>query len=178
MKYEKRESGLIVPRGHFKAQIIRGLESDYPMEDEEFEFDNICVNEGLIFLLNTIFANQQNVSGWYMGVFTNNYTPVATDTAATLPGNAGEFTGYSGGARPTFSPASAAQPTPSISNANSRASFTFTGSANLVGAFLSSSPTPGGASGTLFSAAQFPSAKAVSNTDQLLLTYTLSASSS
>jgi hypothetical protein len=172
MNYEKLDSGLLVPKGVYKGTILRKGEIV-----DEFEFENICVNEGLIFLLNTIFASQQNVSGWYMGLFTNNYTPVATDTAATITGNAGEFTGYSGGARPTFNAATAVQPTPSLSNSGNRASFTFTGTANLIGAFLVSSPTPGGTTGTLFSAAQFPSAKSVSNTDQLLLTYTLSASS-
>jgi hypothetical protein len=177
--FTKRPSGLLVPKaqgfvlGKYDVQHFRKGELI-----DEFEAKNICTNEGLIFMLNLMFTNATNVGGWYMAVFTNNYTPVATDTAATITGNAGEFTGYSGGARPTFSPAAAAQPTPSLNNTSNRASFTFTGSATLIGAFLVSSATPGGTSGTLYSAAQFPSSKSVSNTDNMLLSYTLALGSS
>jgi hypothetical protein len=179
MKYAKTRGGVLLPQvkiktlGHYEAQIVR----DGKVVDE-FEFDNICVNEGLIALLNVGFAGQSIISNWYMGVFTGNYTPVATDTASSIVGNATEFTGYSGGARPSFSPAAAAQPTPSLTNSANRASFTFTGAATLLGAFLISSATPGSSTGTLFSAAQFGSPKTVGNTDQLLLTYTLNAASS
>lgn len=176
--YDVRESGLITTKekafvhGRYHVEHFRKGELI-----DEFEFDNVVVNEGLIFLLNLAFTNLQNVAGWYMGVFTNNYVPVPSDTAATITGNAGEFTGYSGGARPTFTPQAASQPTPSLNNSSSRASFTFTGSATLVGAFLVSSATPGGTTGTLYSAAQFPSSKSVSNTDNMLLSYTLSLGS-
>lgn len=177
--YDVRKSGLLVPKE--KAFVHGRYHVEHFREGElidEFDFDNIVVNEGLIFLLNLAFTNASNVGGWYLGVFTNNYTPVATDTAATITGNAGEFTGYSGGARPTFTPAAATQPTPSLNNTSNRASFTFTGTATLIGAFLVSSATPGGTSGTLYSAAQFPSSKQVSNTDNMLLSYTLSLGSS
>lgn len=178
-QYEKRASGLIVPEGKYKAQILRGWRSPYwDFGDDEFEFDNVCVNEGLIQMLNGTFGLASPLSTWYLAVFSNNYTPVATDTAGTITGNAGEFTGYSGGTRPAFSPAAAVQPSPVLSNSGARASFTFTGTATLIGAFLVSSPTPGGNTGILFSAAQFPSSKSVGNTDQLLLTYSLTASSS
>ena len=162
----------IIHAGKYVAQIIRNGKLD-----DEFEFDNICVNEGLIAMLNATFAGGSAVTTWYMGLFSNNYTPVSTDGAATIVANAGEFTGYSGGARPTFSPA-AASGLPTLTNSASRASFTFTGAATLTGAFLISSATPGSNTGTLFSAAQFGSSKSVGATDQLLLTYTLNASSS
>lgn len=165
--------------GRFTAKIIRGRESEFfNLGDDEFEFENICVNEGLIQMLNAEFGLGSQITTWYLGVFTNNYTPVSTDTASSIVANAGEFTGYSGGTRPAFTPVAAVQPTPQLTNAGSRASFTFTGSATLIGTFLISSATPGSNTGTLFSAAQFPSSKVVGNTDQLLLTYTLTASSS
>ena len=158
--------------GRYGAQIVRaGVVID------EWEFDNICVNEGLIAILNAIFTGATLSSNWYMGVFQNNYTPVATDTASSIVANSGEFTGYSGGARPTFTPA-VASGAPTLTNSATRAAFTFTGAATLNGAFLISSATPGSNTGTLFSAAQFGSPKSVGNTDQLLLTYTLTAASS
>lgn len=179
LEFEKLASGLIMPKGVYKAVLLRGDESPFKdLGDEEFEFKNICVAEGLIYLLNAGFSLVSPQSNWYMGVFTNNYTPVSTDTAATIVGNAGEFNGYSGGARPNFTPAAAVQPTPQLTNSANRASFTFTGTATLIGAFLISSAGILATSGTLFSAAQFPSSKSVGNTDQLLLTYTLTASSS
>lgn len=177
-KLEMIES-VLRPKGVYKAKIIRGPLSEFKhLGDEEFECENICVAEGLIALLNMGFGLLSPITQWYMAVFQNNYTPVSTDTAATIVGNAGEFNGYSGGARPNFTPAAAVQPTPQLTNSANRASFTFTGSATLIGAFLISSAGILSATGTLFSAAQFPSSKSVGNTDQLLLTYTLNASSS
>ena len=178
MKYDKLASGLLVPGkirtlGRYDAQIIRKGEVV-----DEFSFDNICVNEGLIAMLNITFGLTSIIPNWYMGLFTNNYTPVATDTASSIVGNAGEFTGYSGGARPAFTSVAATQPTPQLTNTASRASFTFTSPATLIGAFLISNATPGSNTGTLFSAAQFSASKTVGATDQLLLTYTLTASSS
>ena len=173
----KQSRGLLVPDkglvvGVYNAKLLRrGRVID------EFEFKNTAVNEGLIAMLNIMFAGQSLISNWYLGVFQNNYTPVATDTASSIVGNAGEFTGYSGGARPAFLPVAATQPTPSLTNSASQASFTFTGAATLTGAFLISSATPGSATGTLYSAAQFGSSKQVGSTDQLLLTYSTSLAS-
>lgn len=177
--FKRRPSGLLVPdqkaylKGVYKMEHYRKGELIH-----ECEFENIIVSEGLIFLLNVVFTNQSNVGGWYVGVFTNNYTPVISDTAATITGNAGEFTGYSGGARPTFNAAPAAQPTPSLNNLSNKASFTFTGSATLIGAFIVSTATPGGTTGTLYSAAQFPTSRPVAPTDVMNLGYTLSLASS
>lgn len=175
--FAKTESGLYVPRviakGIYTVEHFRKGE-----KIDEWTAENVCTNEGLIYALNLVFTTTQSSNNWYVAVFSNNYTPLATDTSATITGNAGEFTGYSGGARPSFTPAAAAQPTPSLDNSNSKASFTFTGSATLVGAFLVSSATPGGTSGTLYSAAQFPSSKNVSNTDNILLSYAVSLASS
>lgn len=156
--------------GHFQAVLKRAGEYG----ESEFDFDNVCTNQGLIALLNGMFTGATQITNWYLGVFQNNYTPVVGDTMSSFVSSAGEFTGYSGGARPSFTPA-AASASPSISNTASAATFTFTGSATLYGAFLSSSPTPGGGSGTLFSAAQFGASKNVSSGDQLILTYTINA---
>ena len=64
-----------------------------------------------------------------------------------------------------------------VTNSASRASFTFNAGTTIYGAFLVSSSTINGTTGTLISAAQFGSAKSVSNTDQILLTYTFSLAS-
>lgn len=155
--------------GHFEAILKRANGGE-----EAFEFDNICTYQGLIALLNATFAGGSQITNWYLGLFSNNYTPVSTDTASSFISSAGEFSGYSGGARPAFSPA-AATSTPSINNTATAATYTFTAGATIYGAFLASSATLGGTSGTLFSAAQFGSSKNVSSGDQLILTYTINA---
>lgn len=155
--------------GQFEA-VLKRANGD----EEDFDFRNVATYQGLISLLNTMFTGSGQITNWYLGVFQNNYTPVVTDTMSSFVTSAGEFTGYSGGARPTFSPA-AASGSPTINNGASAATFTFTGSATLYGAFLSSVATPGSGSGILFSAAQFGASKNVSSGDQLILTYTINA---
>lgn len=144
---------------------------------DEFIAENTTINEGLIAALNIMFAGTSVISNWYCAVAQNNYTPVATDTASSIVGNFGEFTGYSGGARPNFTP-TAASGSPTISNSASKATFNFTGSATLTGAFLISSATPGSNTGTLYSAALFGANKPVANTDQITLTYQTALTSS
>lgn len=175
--WKKNKSGLIVPEdasarfgGVYKGQIIRKGEVI-----DEFEAKNIVVNQGLNALLNIALGSQAQITQWYLGLFSGNYTPVASDTAATISTNATETTVYSAGARQLFVPvASTAQ---SITNAASTASFTFNASASIYGAFLASSSVINGTSGYLMSGAQFGAVKNVVNTDQLLLTYTFNATS-
>lgn len=182
MKFH-RENGLLVPDKGIIANIQAKGTYKFVLTDkdgrlkDEWEFDNLCVTQGLVQMLNSTFAGVSQITTWYLGVFQNNYTPVPTDTASSIVGNAGEFTGYSGGARPTFQPATASG-TASLTNSANQATFNFTGSATLYGAFLISGATPGSNSGVLFSASQFPSSKPVANTDSLTVTYTLNATSS
>jgi hypothetical protein len=172
----RRKSGLVVPTqkasfgGHYLMTLLReGKVID------EWEGDNICVNEGLNSNLNVNFANASQITNWYIGLFSGNYTPVATDGAATIAGNSTEVTQYTAGSRQAFLPALASGQ--SSTNSASRASFTFNANVTVYGAFLISSAVINGTSGVLFSAAQFATPKACSNNDQLLVTYTLNASS-
>jgi hypothetical protein len=128
--------------GRISGKIIR--------EDrviDEFACENIVVNQGLNYLLGAALGAQSVVTSWFIGLFNNNYTILASDTAAT------------------------------ISNSAIPASFTFNASLTVYGAFMISSSAINGTSGTLFSGAQFGSAKAVVNTDILQLTYTFTAAS-
>lgn len=170
IEFHKRDGGLFVPKA--KATGIYTIEHFRKGEKiDEFQAENVCTLEGLIFLLNIGFTSTQSAQNWHVGLFVNNYTPVGSDTAASFGGNAGECVAYSGGARPGFTPAAAAQPTASLNNSASKAVFAFTGSATIMGTFLVSSATPGGTGGILYSAAQFPSSKGVSNTDTMAVGY-------
>lgn len=179
MEYVKR-NGVLVPKhlqgfagafelgGCFFGEIWRkGKLLD------KFAFKNLVVNQGLNDNLNTYFNAGAQITAWYMGIFQGNYTPVATDTAASIAGNSTECSSYSSSTRPQWT--QAAPSAQSITNAANRATYTFTGSATVYGAFLISNNVIGGTSGILFAAAQFGASKAVVLNDQLLLTYQLNA---
>jgi hypothetical protein len=122
-----------------------------------------------------MFNSATQTTTWYLGLFEGNYTPVATVTASSIAADATETTAYVASTRPEYVEATASGQ--SITNSASRASFVFNATKTIYGAFLVSTNTKGGTSGVLFSAARFGSAKAVESGDELLLTYTFSASS-
>ena len=175
-QYAATAGGILLPEnalkvgGRYHGQIIRdGCVID------EWEDDNLVVNEGLNSLLNIMFAGSTQITTWYLGLFEGNYTPVAGVTAATIAANSTECTAYTSATRPEYTEASASSQT--ITNSASRASFTFNATKTIYGAFLVSNSTKSGTSGTLFSASRFSSSKSVVSDDELLLTYTFTASS-
>jgi len=175
--FRKLRSGLLVPvndilcGGKFHGKIIRA-----GRVIDEFDCKNLVVNQGLNYMLGAALGNQGAIANWYLGLFTGNYTPVASDTASTFPGNATETNAYTYGSRVPYQPYAPASQ--SISNSLGPSSFTFNGNITVYGAFLVSNSVIGGTTGTLFSAAQFGASKSVVNNDQLVLTYTFSATSS
>lgn len=177
MHYEQTAGGVLMPAqtlqigGVYHGQIIR----DGKVIDE-FEDHNLVVDQGLNKLLDVMFNGSSQVNPWYLGLFEGNYTPVAGLTAATVVANATECIAYDEATRPVYDEAAAAAK--STTNAASKATFTFNAAKTIYGAFLISDATKSGTAGTLFSAARFATAKSVVASDQLLLTYTFTASSS
>lgn len=139
------------------------------------ETPNLVVNEGLNALLDIMFHGSTQITTWYVGLFEGNYTPVAGVTAATITANSTECTAYDEATRVAYDEAAAASQ--SITNSASKATFTFNATKTIYGAFLVSNSTKSGTSGTLFCATRFATSKAVVDDDQLLVTYTLNASS-
>lgn len=174
--FEMTKGGVLMPSqkllvgGTFIGQIIRAGEVI-----DEFADHNLVVNEGLNSLLNVMFGGATQIATWYLGLFEGNYTPVAGVTAATITSASTECTAYTSSTRPEYVEAAAASQ--SVTNTASRASFVFNASKTVYGAFLISNPTKSATTGTLFSAARFSTAKAVESGDELLLTYTFTASS-
>ena len=176
MQYEDRH-GLLVPvkpklviGGHFCGKLFR----EGKLIDA-FEVHNLIVNQGLDHILNTEFLSTAQITAWYMAPFTNNYTPVGTDTATSIVSNAGETNAYSGSTR---QPYTATEATQQVTNAASPANFTFTSALTIYGAFLASASAMMATTGVLFAAAQFATPKVVAVGDQLLLTYAFGAASS
>jgi len=142
---------------------------------DKWEEPNIVVNEGLDDLLDVHLHGSTQHTTWYIGIFEGNYTPVATDTAANIASNATESTAYTESVRQTWVEAAASGQ--SITNSANKATFTINATKTIYGAFLVSDSTKSGTSGVLFAATKFSASRSVVATDQLLVTYTVSAAS-
>lgn len=139
---------------------------------------NLIPIEGINYLINAGIKGATQSTSWYIAPFSGSYTPVSTDTAATFPASATEFTGYVETARQTLvlGTTSAGQ----VDNTASLATFTspntVTG-ATVAGGFITSSPTKGATSGTLISAVRFSSPKPFDQGTVLKITAGFSISS-
>jgi hypothetical protein len=170
IRVPKIKRQLIAVSGRYDWTHLR----DGQIIDEGFD-ENLVVNEGLNDVLSVYLVAGTQKPSWFLGVFEGNYTPVATDTAAVITANSTECVAYTASTRQAWTPGAVAAQ--AVDNSASRASFTFNATKTIYGAFLISYNTKSGTTGTLFSAARFATSKAVANLDQLLLTYSFTASS-
>ena len=139
---------------------------------------NLVVNVGLQDMNAKYFTGVGYTAAWYLGVYgaaaSNN--PAASDTMLSHLGWT-EVTAYSEATRPvcTFGTPTTADPSVA-SNTASPATFSINGTTTIGGAFLTTSNTKSGTTGTLFSAGDFasPGDRAVVAGDTLTLTYTFS----
>lgn len=168
------DGGIYMPKskifigGVFSHDVIRdgnslGIEHD----------PNIVVNEGLNHILSAVFNAGTQITSWYVGLFEGNYTPLATDTAANITANSTETTAYDEVTRVAWN--EAAPSSQQITNSASKATFTMNATKTIYGAFLVSTNTKSGTTGTLLSASKFAASRSVVSADQLLMTYTISA---
>lgn len=141
------------------------------------ENHNLVVNVGLQYMAGVALTSTAQITSWYIGL----YGPAASNNPAagdTMSSHAGwtEVTPYSG-SRPaaTFTAATNANPSV-VTNSGSPASFSINATQTVGGAFLTSSSTAGGSTGTLFSASDFqsPGDRSVVSGDTLNVTYTFS----
>lgn len=144
---------------------------------------NIMPTEGLNSLLDTAIDAATQITAWYVGIFKNNYTPLAASVAATALGAAGLFgecqdADYDSPAtnRPAYTTAAASGGV--ITNAASKAEFTMHASITVYGAFIASSQAKTATTGVLLAAKKFDTARAVVDSDILYVTYQLTATSS
>jgi hypothetical protein len=176
MDYQRSEGGVLLPMaGLLVGGVFHGQHVRDGQVIDEWEDRNLVVNEGLNHLLDVYFRGATQITTWYLGIFEANYTPVAGVTAATITAASTECTAYDEATRQAYDEAAPASQ--SITNSASKATFTFNATKTIYGAFLVSASAKSATTGKLFSAAQFSSSKAVVDDDQLLLTYTFTASS-
>ena len=142
------------------------------------ESKNLVVNVGLQYMAGTALDGATaRITSWYVGLYGAgaSNTPAAGDTMSSHAGWT-EVTAYSEATRPaaTFAAATTANPSV-VTNSASKASFSINGSTTVGGAFLTSSNTKSGTTGTLFSASDFTGGdRSVVNGDTLQVTYTFS----
>jgi hypothetical protein len=177
MDYNRSEGGVYVPIQQPLA--LAGIwDCEHVREGkviDRWSTPNLIVDEGLNHILDVQFHGATQIATWYIGLFEANYTPVAGVTAATITSASTECTAYDESTRVEYNEAAPASK--SITNSANKATFTFNATKTIYGAFLVSASAKSATTGKLFSAAQFGSSKAVVDNDQLLVTYTINASS-
>ena len=143
-------------------QIVAGFEylievvKDGVVIDSEV-VHNLIPTEGLDYILSTALKGGSQSALWYVGLYEGNYTPLASETAATFPAVATECTTYSEATRPAWTGGAVA--TGAVSNVASRAEFTSTTDKTVYGGFVVSASGKGGTTGTLISVVRFSSPK-------------------
>jgi len=163
-------------------ESLRNLKGKFQVEhyDAEgnlkgtYDLVNGITNVGKNLLLEVMFSNGAAVvqADWCIGLISlASYSALAAgDTMASHAGWI-EFTSYNEGNRVAWGQGDAASQ--SITNA-AAATFNITGSGTVKGIFVTSEDTKSGTTGTLWSTALFAADVAVTNGDQLKVTYTVS----
>jgi len=142
------------------------------------ESKNLVVNVGLQYMAGSALTSTTQITTWYLGLYGAgaSNTPAASDTMSSHAGWT-EIVPYSNANRVTAVLAAATLANPSVAtNTASPAVFNINATATVGGAFLTSSNTKSGTTGTLFSAADFgsPGDRSVVSGDTLSVTYTFS----
>ena len=137
---------------------------------------NLVVDTGLTYMVGTSLDAAAQTTTWYLGLIGSLTSIAPGDTMSTHSWT--EDTNYSQANRPTatFGTASiTGTSVASIDNSASVAVFSINGTTTINGAFLTTSNTKGGTTGTLFSAKAFTGgARSVISGDTLNVTYTFS----
>lgn len=135
------------------------------------ESRNRVVNAGLDHSLDVVLSAGTQITTWYVGLVSATPTIAAADTMSSHSGWT-EFTNYDEANRQTFTDGGVSSQ--SLSNTASKAEFTCsTNSSSVGGAFITSSNTKSGTTGTLFAAVAFSGGnKAADDGDILRVTYT------
>lgn len=138
------------------------------------EFPNLVVNSGLKLMNDTFFAGSAYTAVWYLGLINGPGSGTTFNASDTMSSHAGwsEDTTYSNPTRPTVTFGAASLADPSVI-ASTATSFSINGTTTIAGAFLTTSNTKGGSTGTLFSASDFTGGdRILASGDTLNVTYT------
>ena len=171
---QEQPSGLLVatPKVHIGGVydiICRNRDGSIAWQEI---FHNGVTNVFLNHMLGATLDAEAQITTWYLGLV-DNASFSAFAAGDTMSSHAGwiEMVAYSESVRQTWNPTVASQ---SAANA-SRAVFTANATKTVKGAFLTSSSTKSGTTGTLGPTGAFPSTHDVVNGQTLEIIYTISA---
>ena len=120
---------------------------------------NIMPTVALNYMLAAAAQGGAQYATWYLGLFGNNYQPIATDTMVTFMAECGEIKSYDGTARQTITlPAVANATLTTLADPNV---FEFAAGVTVRGAFISSTPAWDGTTGIILSVGLFPSPEVI-----------------
>ena len=134
---------------------------------------NLVTTEGLNHALSIVLDGGTQITTWYVGL-AGAGTKAAGDTMSSHAGWA-VIADYSESVRQTLTLGTASSG--SINNSSNKAVFSINGTATVAGAFITSSNTKSGTSGTLYGVVDFSSSRSVISGDTLTVTVTLTAAS-
>lgn len=139
---------------------------------------NLVVNTGLQDMNTKFFTGSAYTAAWYVGLVNGTSATTTFSGGDTLTTHAGwtENSSYSGTRKTATFGSATLSNISNINNSTSTASFTMNATATIAGAFLTN--VASGATGLLFSAADFqsPGDRSVINGDVLLVTYSFNLS--
>jgi len=159
-QYELGPEGVYFPAA--KAMVFGEYTHNVNGEDERTD-RNLLTLEGIACLLETSLAGAQAKAGWFLAVYSGNYTPTSAVTAAQFSSSASEIVspteGYSESVRPQWRPDAASAGT--IENVANKAVFSIVSatSVSIVGAALLSEQIKGATTGVLMSISRFSVAR-------------------
>ena len=147
---------------------------------DQWEYDNVCTDEGLDHVLDSTFDAATQITAWYAAIFEDDVIPDG-DTTYAVPVFT-ESEAYDEATRPAYDPAAAASQV--TTNVASKAVFTINATKTIYGAALVGGGTDGDTKGdvegggTLFSASKFGAAKNVVADDILNVTIAITLADS
>ena len=190
-QYLQSKMGVLLERAGIIPKQKAGVRSIWDVECYDKDgnlkwtehIENLVTNEGLDDILDVYFDGGDQKTTWYVGIFEDNYTVLATNDYGAKGFT--ESTAYDEGARPTWT--SGGVSGQSVDNSASKATFTMNATKTIYGAFLcggtdaatkNNSTDPGTPiPNKMYCAAQFSASKAVVDNDVLKVTVTLTSSS-
>lgn len=152
-----------------------GVSSHTPRVRWRDGFTNLVVTAGRNALLDNTFNAAAGSVSWFVGLKSEG-TVAAADTMDSHSGWT-EIVDYDEETRPAWTKNGQAS-NGAMSNSNAKASFSITDTATVAGAFLTSSNTKEGTSGTLFGAGDFNTPREVEDGDTLNVQVDLSIAAS
>ena len=174
-KYERTLSGIFFPSAN--AHIGFSYFGQTNGGPWEHLCHNLVPDEGLVYMLDVAAAGGTQLTAWYTALYGNAYTPVASLTALTFAGTAGEYAGPTEGydelTRVLWQNDAVDSVNTEIVNDTTPATFTIASASTLAvnGAALLSASAKGATNGVLLSAGRFTATKTFDPGDEFNLKY-------